>query len=161
MAMLAISGTARSAVAATAGRPAEVGTDIGGLVIFFGPVVAISLAGALAGIIITARTRALDVALTSINGAGPGSTWAATAIDGAIATGTALILAAVAAAMGEFAATASLRRHFGQADFSWPLAAWLVLGAAAVLGGAAAAMLPAVRTLLVPPFEVLSRFVAD
>jgi putative ABC transport system permease protein len=134
---------------------------VGGLVVNFGPAVAIALAGALAGIVISARGRALDVALTSINGAGPGQSWAATALDGAIAMSTSLVIAAAAVASGELAAMMGLWRHFGHAAFSWPLQTWLVAGGAIVACGAAATMLAAVRPLTEPPFQVIRRYTAE
>ncbi|MDR1187522.1 MAG: ABC transporter permease [Bifidobacteriaceae bacterium] len=161
MAFLGMSGVLRSTMAGPGRSEVGPGVELGGLVIIFGPAVAIALAGALAGIVITSRARALDVALTSINGAGPVQTWMATALDGAIAMGTSLVVAAAAVATGEVAATLGLRRHFGHAAFSWPLKAWLVVGAAVVACGTVATLFAAVRPLLEPPFKVVSTYVAD
>jgi hypothetical protein len=159
MAFLTISGTLQTAAAL--GKVGGSGVEIGGLVSFFGPSVVIALAGALAGILIASRSRALDVALTSINGAGPSQTWGATALDGVIAMGTAVVVAALTVAVGSVSATLGLRRHFGHADLSWPLATWLAVAGVAVVGGTAATLLAAARTLAEPPFEVIGRFVAE
>lgn len=113
------------------------------LMALLGPALFIAIAGAIAGLLITARSRSLDLALTYVSGAQIGQLRALGTLDGVITMVTATLLAFVVT-LGSTASTAfMLKRYLGFSRLSvqwgyWAVAVLLTAAVGAIATGAQA-----------------------
>ena len=131
------------------------------LMAMLGPALIIALVGAISGLMITARGRRLDLALTYVSGASTGQLRILGALDGLISMVTSVLLAFVITLLSTCGTAFMLQRYLGSAKISVQWGYWAVIALLAIVVGALVTGVQALCARSEDSVRVISRAVGE
>jgi putative ABC transport system permease protein len=131
------------------------------LMAMLGPALIIAFAGAVSGLLITARGRSLDSALTYVSGAQIGQLRVLGILDGVITMITSTLLAVVITLISTSGTAFMLNRYLGSAHLSIQWDYWAVAVLVAVFVGAVATGVQACVTRYQDSIRIISRTIGE
>lgn len=131
------------------------------LMAMLGPALIIAFAGAVSGLLITAKGRSLDAALTYVSGAQIGQLRALGMLDGVITMVTATLLAFIITLISTSGTAFMLDRYLGSAHLSIQWDYWAVIVLVAACVGAVATGVQACVTRYQDSIRIISRTIGE